>query len=44
MTRRSPGFGAVFMVVIPASLAATSAANADTQSGFNAPDKNHSVL
>ncbi|WP_460997802.1 SpaH/EbpB family LPXTG-anchored major pilin [Trueperella pyogenes] len=42
-TRKVTRFGAVFTVVTLASLAATSAANADTQSGFNAPDKNHSV-
>ncbi|WP_434700006.1 pilin N-terminal domain-containing protein [Trueperella pyogenes] len=42
-TRKVTRFGAVFTVVTLASLGATSAANADTQSGFNAPDKNHSV-
>ncbi|WP_461013115.1 SpaH/EbpB family LPXTG-anchored major pilin [Trueperella pyogenes] len=42
-TRKVTRFGTVFTVVTLASLGATSAANADTQSGFNAPDKNHSV-
>ncbi|WHU59626.1 SpaH/EbpB family LPXTG-anchored major pilin [Trueperella pyogenes] len=42
-TRKVTRFGAVFTVVTLASLGATSAANADPQSGFNVPDKNHSV-